>query len=210
MSNRITSISAPAPAFPRFVTAALLAASFVALGGCNANTAPLVSPQATRYAPDNQLRGMQHRTDPARNRIWILTSEGVSLQVTGSPGKSVEIVLPSWQWVDEPYGCPPDLALGPDGEVVVTSNIVPVLWRIDPDSLAVSVHEIALDADKAKDVGFSGLAYSVEHGEFVAVSDVHGSLWRIDALLRTGRKVSGPSPTQEACGTAAHAASRVH
>ena len=119
----------------------------------------------------------------------------MSLRIGGSTGKLVAIALPSWQWVDEPYGCPPDLALGPDGEVVVTSNIVSTLWRIDPDSLAVSTHEPLLDADNDKDVGFSGLEYSREHGMFVAVSDVQGSLWRIDPLLRKGQKVQPAAPS---------------
>ena len=200
MSNRIASITAPAsgPAFPRFATAALLAASFVALGGCNANTASPVSPQAASYAPDNQPRGVRYRTDPARNRVWVLTSEGLSLRIGGSTGNLVAVALPSWQWVAEPYGCPPDLALGPDGEVVVTSNIVSTLWRIDPDSLAVSTHEPVLDADSDKDVGFSGLEYSSEHGMFIAVSDIHGSLWRIDPLLRKAHKVPQSAPVREA------------
>ena len=101
--------------------------------------------------------------------------------------------------MDAPYGCPPDLALGPKGEAVVTSNIVPILWRIDPDTLAVSVHELVLDADNDKDVGFSGLRYSTEHGVFFAASDVHGSLWRIDPLLRKGQKVPFLAPIREGC-----------
>ena len=146
----------------------------------------------------DQPRGVRYRTDPARNRVWVLTSEGLSLRIGGSTGKLVAVALPSWQWVDEPYGCPPDLALGPDGEVVVTSNIVSTLWRIDPDTLAVSTHEPVLDADSDKDVGFSGLEYSSEHGMFIAVSDIHGSLWRIDPLLRKAHKVPQSAPVREA------------
>ena len=198
MSTGITSILAPTPALPRPITAILLAALLVAVGGCSANTAPSLSPQAASYAPDNQPRGVRYRIDPVRNRVWILTSDGVSLQVAGTPGRVVEIALPSWQWMDEPYGCPPDLAFGPDGAVVVTSNIVPTLWRIDPDSLAVTKHDLVLDADNDKDVGFSGLEYSSEQGMFLAVSDVHGSLWRIDPLLRKAHKVRQSAPAREA------------
>ena len=198
MSKRIVSISAPSPALPRPLTAILLAAWFVAVGGCSANTAAPLPRQSASYVPDDPPRGMRYRIDPTRNRVWILTAEGLSLQIGGSTGKLVEIALPSWQWVDEPYGCPPDLALGPDGEVVVTSNIVSTLWRIDPASLAVSTHEPLLDADNDKDVGFSGLEYSSEHGMFLAVSDMHGSLWRIDPLLRNGQKVRLSAPVREA------------
>jgi hypothetical protein len=137
--------------------------------------------------------------DPLRNRMWILTPDGVFVYDVRTPKTIVEVALPSWQSVDDAYSCLPDLALGPRGEAVVTSNIVPTLWKIDPDSLAVSVHELALDADKDKDVGFSGLAYSVQHGAFFAVSGMHGSLWRIDPLLSKGQKISLPAPVREAC-----------
>ncbi len=71
------------------------------------------------------------------------------------------------------YACAPDIAIGPRGEVVVTSNVLPVLWKIDPDTLAVSVHRLQLDADHDKDVGFSGLAYSEHNGAYFAVSELH-------------------------------------
>lgn len=87
------------------------------------------------------------------------------------------------------------IPLGPDGEAVVTSNVVPVLWRIDPETLAVSMHELALDADQDKNVGFSSLVYSAEHGAFFAMSDAQGSMWQIDRLLRNGRKLPLPVST---------------
>ena len=72
----------------------------------------------------------------------------------------------------------------------MTSNVLPVLWKIDPTTLAVSVHRVELDADTDKDVGFSGLVYSERNGAYFAVSELHGSLWRIDPLLRRAQKVS--------------------
>lgn len=200
MSNGIASIPAlgSAPAFPLSIPAIVLAALFVAIGGCDANTAPPLAPRAAIHATKDPSPGARYQVDPARNRVWSLTSEGVFFHDVGTPEKRVEVALPSWNWVDTPYSCPPDLALGPKGEAVVTSNVVPMLWRIDPDTLAVSVHELVLDTDNDKDVGFSGLAYSTEHGAFFAVSDVHGSLWRIDPLLRAGQKVSVSAPIRKA------------
>ncbi|MGH8700184.1 MAG: hypothetical protein ACREVR_03265, partial [Burkholderiales bacterium] len=107
-----------------------------------------------------------------------------------------------WLLVDASYGCLPDLALGPQGEAVITSNILPTLWRIDPDTLAVSVHPLSLDADTDKDVGFSGLAYSPQHGAFLAASYHHGSLWRIDPLLERAQKIPLSAPIPEPCGLA--------
>jgi hypothetical protein len=119
---------------------------------------------------------------------WRLTREGAVLERNGKPQN---IVLPGWIWVDEPH-CPPDLAVGPEGEAVITSNVIPTLWRVDLHTLAVSLHPIALDADNDKDVGFSALAYSPEYGAYFAVSAAHRSVWRIDAGLTTGRKLGAP------------------
>jgi hypothetical protein len=181
-------------------TLVLLAVAIAAFFGCDTSRVPAPPPQATSAVPRGELLaiGSHRRDDPSRNRVWILNDRGLFLYYTGTPEKLVEISLPSWQWVDAPYGCPPGLALGPKGEAVVTSNIVPTLWRIDPDSLAVTTHELVLDADKDKDVGFSSLEYSSEHGAFLAVSDVHGSLWRIDPLLTKGQKLSHSVPVGKA------------
>jgi hypothetical protein len=85
---------------------------------------------------------------------------------------------------------------------VITSNTLPTLWRIDPDTLAVSVHSLVLDSDTDKDVGFSGLVYSPEHGGYFAASYGHGSLWRIDPLFRRAQKIPLSAPIPEACGLA--------
>ena len=191
MSNRIVSTSSR-------VFLAFLAASVVAIAGCDNRPSPPPAQHATGVSLLDPSDNGRQRDDLARGRVWILNSQGVFLYHT-STARIVEVTLPSWQWVDTPYACPPDLAVGPNGEAVVTSNVVPTLWRIDPVSLAVSVHELVLDADNDKDVGFSGLRYSTEHGVFFAASDVHGSLWRIDPLLRKGQKVPFLAPIREGC-----------
>ena len=190
MSNGIASL-------PARISLVLLAASIAVSAGCDTSRAPSQPPHAASAAPQVPSIQARQRADPARNRVWILNSRGLFLHYA-TTGELVEVSLPSWQWVDMPHACPPGLALGPKGEVVVTSNVVPTLWRIDPDSLAVSVHEVVLDTDKDKDVGFSRIEYSSEHGVFFAASDVHGSLWRIDPLLRKGQKVLLPAPIKKA------------
>ncbi len=126
--------------------------------------------------------------DAARDRIWSLTKDGVSLHDTAGTRRAA-VVLPGWHWAGTPYGSDPALALGPQGEAIVTSDIAPVLWRIDPATLAVSVHALTLDADAGKDVGFSALAYSREHDAFVGISGMHGSVWMIDRPLTRARKI---------------------
>ncbi|MPZ46507.1 MAG: hypothetical protein GEV05_24595 [Betaproteobacteria bacterium] len=182
MSNGIVFTSSQA-------LAALLLVSMVGVAGCDAPVAsspPRLTAEASLLDPSDSGR---QRNDVVRNRSWILKSDGVFLYHHDTE-ELVEISIPGWQWVDQPDACPPDLAVGPDGEAVITSNVVAVLWRVDPRTLKVSAFELALDADHNKDVGFSRLVYSAEDGDYIAFSDVHGSLWRIDRSLRVGQKVA--------------------
>lgn len=136
-------------------------------------------------------------TTAAAEQTWVLGVDGVYLQ---RPGKArVAVKLPEWQWAHEPYACPPAIAIGPRGEALVTSNVLPVLWKIDPQTLAVTVHSLQLDADSDKDVGFSGLVYSARDNAYFAVSELHGTLWRIDPLLRRAQKIALSEPVRGAC-----------
>lgn len=175
--------------------ALFVAASMVLIAGCDVSAVPR---QARFEAPELQPLGARTRVDAARNRVWTLTPEGVVLYEP-SRQERVVVPLPGWVWANAPYGCLPDLALGPRGEVVVTSNVVPTLWRIDPGSLAVSVHALALDADTDKDVGFTGLAFSPRHGAYYASSEAHGSRWRIDPMAGKARKIWHSAPGRQAC-----------
>ena len=133
----------------------------------------------------------------AAEQTWVLNADGVYLEQARKA--RVEIKLPAWQWAHEPYACPPAIAIGPRGEALVTSNVLPVLWKIDPQTLAVTVHRLELDADTDKDVGFSGLVYSPRDGAYFAVSELHGTLWRIDPLLRRAQKIALSEPVRGAC-----------
>lgn len=190
MSNRIALTPAP-----RSAAALLLTFLIVSITGCDTIATPPLPARLTGDTQETRLPDIRSRMDPARNRLWVLTHDRVVLHEITTL-KKIEIDLPGWQWADTQYACLPDLALGPRGEAIVTSNVVPTLWRIDPETLAVSMHEVVLAADRGRDVGFSGLAYSIPHGAFFAVNDTHSSLWRIDPLLRTGLEVGLPEPIQ--------------
>jgi hypothetical protein len=178
-----------------------LAISMVSIGGCDMGAAPPQAAKATHGRPQLQLPNGRYQIDPARNRVWLLTDEGVFVYDLSRPER-IALSLPDWLRLPAEYGCLPDLALGPSGEAVITSNILPTLWRIDPDTLAVSLHPLVLDADTDKDVGFSGLAYSPQHGAFLAASYAHGSLWRIDPLFKEAQKIALSAPIPEPCGLA--------
>lgn len=137
------------------------------------------------------------RVDRVRGRTWRLTLEGVVVQAPGQ-SKPVTVPLPGWIVVGPSDACAPDLAIGPGGEAVVTSNVTSTLWRVDPDTLAVSVHPLRLDADAGRDIGFTSLRFSRAHGAFFAVSQVHGSAWKIDTSLTRGEQVLADGPAQQA------------
>jgi hypothetical protein len=177
----------------------LLATASVVLAGCDVGGAP--RNEAAYESRQPILPNARYRIDPERNRIWLLAREGVFVYDLSRPERA-SVPLPDWVWVEAPYSCPPDLALGPQGEALITSNVLPTLWRVDPASLAVTVHPLRLDADTGKDVGFSALAYSAQHGAFVAASYAHGSLWRIDPLLERAQKIPLSAPVRDACGVA--------
>jgi hypothetical protein len=124
-----------------------------------------------------------------RVHTWQLTDEGI---VQHKPGarEPVRISLPGWLWVGEPYGCGPALAMGPSGEAVVTSDVVPVLWRVDPETLSVSAHALELSPDR--EIGFSTLTYSIEHAAFIATSGTDGSRWKIDVPLKKAERIGEP------------------
>lgn len=145
---------------------------------------------------------LRYQMDAARGRLWVLTSDGVELYEVMTRQKVAQIALPGWLWVVGQYNCSPDLAIGPGGEAVISSNVVPTLWRIDPVTLAVSEHEPVLDEDTGKDVGFTGLVYSAQQGAFFAVSALHGSMWRIDPLFARAQSIPLSAPLPKACGLA--------
>lgn len=181
----------------------------VIVAGCEISAAPREEEKRI-FSVSPRDPGGRHQVDASRNRVWFLTEEGVFLYDALRPQR-VAFNLPGLMWAGAPYGCLPDLALGPKGEVVVTSDIAPTLWRIDPETLAVSVHPLALDADLDKDVGFSGLVYSARQGAFFAVSHHHGTLWRIDSQLQSARKIPLTAPVRGACSLTprAHGAEQV-
>lgn len=185
----------------RLMRVMVLAAAIASIGGCDQPGSTQQSQAESAQARAGQLLNAARMRDAARGRLWSLAQEGIYVQDDRTPGKRL-VPLPGWLWAGSPYSCDPGLALGPGGEVIVTSDVLPTLWRIDPDTLAVSVHPLALDADADKDVGFSAIVYAAEQNAYLAVSETHGSLWRIDPLLRRAEKIARPAPARYGCGVA--------
>lgn len=149
--------------------------AITALAGCESSVQPTAA---------NMLG---YQVDGEHNRSIWLTRDGV--QIHSAAAQPVRVELPGWIYAGGPH-CPPALALGPKGEVVVTSNVIPTLWRIDADSLAVTIHPLTLDSDQDKDVGFAAVAYAPEQQAYVAYSETQRSAWKIDASLKGASKLA--------------------
>lgn len=171
---------------------ALVALSLVACGA---------GPTEAERIPAPKVR---QQVDADRNRVWLLTREGLAVFDAAAPDKVVQVKIPDWHFAGEPYGCLPALALGPKGEAVVSSDVVPVLWRIDPETLSVTRHEPRLDADADKDAGFTAIRYLPEQAAFLAVSGAHGTVWRIDRELRLAHKMVRQVPRAKGCQVQAY------
>ena len=142
-------------------------------------------------AEDIRAKGVDQAT-------WRLQQDGVVVQ---APGRKELVVLPDWTWVGESHACAPALAVGPRGEILVTSNVLASVWKVDPHTLAVTVHHLELDSDRDKDVGFSTLRYSFDEQAWLAFSAMHGSTWRIDPGLTHGKKIAYNPERRMTCAT---------
>jgi hypothetical protein len=128
-------------------------------------------------------------SDDAGGRVYELTREGVDVREFATRRRIAHVPLPDWVWVGRRYSCPPTITLAPNGDPVVTSNIVPFLWRIDRATLATTMHEPVLDADKGRDFGFVGMRWSAELRGYHAVT-TSGAGWRIDPALASAQKLA--------------------
>jgi len=146
---------------------------------------------------------IRQRNDTARGRLWVLTRDGVEVYDSLQRRKVAQIGIPGWNWVHEPYACAPDFALGPKGEIVITSNAMATLWRVDPESLAITRHEIAVEPATGRDFGFTSLTWSGSRGAYYGVGAFDGSVWRIDPQLRVAREPALSVSSARACGPAA-------
>lgn len=97
-------------------------------------------------------------------------------------GKAV--VLAGWINVHPPHAEPPACVVEPRGSVLVSSNVVPDLWRIDPATGGVDRLPIHLVDHPDREVGFSELEM-VTPRVLKAKNAIDGTPWRIDLRTRT-------------------------
>ena len=152
-------------------------------------------------AQDGPVPRVRVQVDAGRNRVWLLTAEGLAIYEPAVPGRVLRVPLLGWQISERPKGCVPQFALGPKGEAVIPSDLVPVLLRVDPETLAVTRYELRLDDGSGtdRDTGISGLRYVPGLGGYLAASRRDGTVWRIDRDLQhpraLGYRVMLPPPS---------------
>lgn len=136
-------------------------------------------------------RPLKSLVDETHQRVYQLVRDGIDVVELTDGRKVGHVILPSWVWASETYSCPPDIALTPERDVLVTSNVVPTIWRIERQSLLVTKHELSFDQDTGRDIGFTQLRWSAKLGTFVGTTDL-GERWYIDASLSRARWAFGP------------------
>jgi hypothetical protein len=180
-------------------------AMMIAVSGCDSDAASPSAPKISivEKSPQDWYRGerpiLRSQVDAIRSRIWVLTMDGIALYEASTGEEVAQIRLPGWLWVGEQYACPPDLAIGYRGEAVISSNVVPTLWRVDPVTLVASRHDLAIDDDQGRDIGITALVFSAQQGAYFAVSAAHGSLWRIDSRLARAQGIPLSAPLPKSC-----------
>jgi hypothetical protein len=124
------------------------------------------------------------RVDLAHNRRWVLREDALTVYDHMNGRRLRHIILPDWVLAGPKDGCAPDIVLDASGAALVSSNVLPVLWRIDPRRFQITRIALELETDTDKEVGFTGLSFSPD-GQLLAAGATFPSLWRID--LGTGR-----------------------
>jgi hypothetical protein len=130
------------------------------------------------------------RPDDLRGRTWVLRADALYLHDPGTGVPARRFALPGWVYVTPRFACEPDLVVEPGGAVLVSSNIVPSLWRVDPQDSSTTVLKIDLDPESVKDLGFTSLQW-VEPGVMQANGSTERSRWRIDLANRRAVKLEG-------------------
>ena len=133
------------------------------------------------------------RVDVKSNRRWVLNHEALTVYDNLNRRRLRRIALPDWTLAGPPHACPPDVVLDASGAVYVSSNVEPVLWRVDPQRFEVTRIALALGQDADKDVGFTRLSV-IGDGTLLAAGATFESLWRIDLPNATASRLSVPRP----------------
>ena len=127
---------------------------------------------------------------------WELAWDSVSLYdaVTSAPLRVYRLEGAS-QTSSRDF-CPPDLVLTRTGTAYATSNMQPVIWRIDPGSVLPERLELEVDTHQSREFGFTALSLSADGQTLYAFASSDRALWHLDPSTRKASRVA--APTQDA------------
>lgn len=173
-----------------FAAAAL--AATILLSGCDGSV--------RRTGPTVELLEVV-RADTKGNRRWVLNQDSLSAYDNVSRRRLRRIELPDWTLAGALHACAPDMVLDSTGAAIVSSNVAPVVWRIDPQRFEVTRIALTLSADSDKDIGFTALSFAGD-GTLIAAGSTVGSMWRIDLRGAKATKVASYPPASGICDPA--------
>lgn len=141
--------------------------------------------------PDIEFRLV--RVDAERNRRWVLELDAVTVYDNLNGRRLRRIVLPDWVVAGPRDGCPPGLVIEPSGSALISSNVLPVLWRVGSERFELTRIDVELDSDTDKDIGFSSLSLASD-GILLASGSTVSSQWRIDLARARATKLATQAP----------------
>jgi hypothetical protein len=133
------------------------------------------------------------RIDAERNRRWVLELDAVTVYDNLNGRRLSRVILPDWVVAGPRDGCPPGLVIEASGSALISSNVLPVLWRVGLERFQVTRIDVELDSDTDKDVGFSGLSLASD-GALLASGSTIPSQWRIDLARARATKLATQAP----------------
>lgn len=148
------------------------------------------------------------RVDLAHNRRWVLRKDALTVYDHMNGRRLRQIILPDWVLAGPKDGCAPDIVLDASGAALVSSNVLPVLWRVDPQRFQLTRIALELETDTDREVGFTGLSFSPD-GQLLAAGATFPSLWRIDLSAGRARRIATLATGEDArCETSPAARDR--
>ena len=157
-------------------------------------------PLAAPALGDSAATPLRTASDSHRSYQWELAWDSVALYEGSRSTLIRRLPLAGATQSGARNSCPPELAIGPTGSAYVTSNILPVLWRIDPASMRVERLDFSVEDDPLRDFGFTGLGWSADGSTLYATSTVDGAAWHLDPATLRATRIGQPGAANRDCG----------
>ena len=167
-------------------------AALIAICGCDSaarTPTAAIAPSAV-IQPFDAPDVLRVKIDAARDRVWVLRLDEVHVYDRQTRRLMRRISLPSWSVADL---CGPGIVFDSSGAALISHNLEPKLWRVDPNVPEVREHTIRLIGGEKLDVGFGSIVFGSDGFLYGVASSGH-SVWRIDirsaSAVQVGREAA--------------------